>query len=734
MGRIRPVPRKGPCAAAVIASALSAVSPLHASEGVLEEVFVTAQKRTENVQDIPLTINVVDRSILENFSIRDTLDLASAVPGLTIQHTPQNLAQVTVRGLGTGSAGESLDQSVGLFIDGVWAGRIREYQASLFDVERVEVIKGSQTALLGKNTSLGAVSVVTRRPDDTFEAYLQGDYEFEFDSTYVTGAINLPTAFGSYRLAFNAVDEGGYVSNGATGDEVPEREQTTVRLIGTWRLGASGELLLMGQWDDLEIRGDTFQPDEDQLGFMRSMDPTADIGIDRDKRAFTSYTPDGDAYDEQDSVRALVRYDHDFDGYLLTTLTGWSDYDNERFTDTDFLSVDYLTSGFDSDFHQFSQEIRLTSPTGGGFEYIAGLFYLDNHMDYANVTDSSFPQAFAIPVGPLYLPVDSASRVSYEQDTQLLSLFGQGTLYLAERWRLTVGLRYTEEEKDALWGRERLRSGGVLADILSDFLAPVVEPTPLDRSEDNLDGSVNLQYDLSDQTMGFLSWARGSKSGGFAVNVTRPEDAEYGSEEAETVEAGFKMGLARGAALLNASLFYTEIDNFQVTTFVGDGFLTQTVPAESKGLELEAQWAATGALLLGASATYADAQESDSGQRLPYAPRWSGALTGRYDYSWRSAPLLWRVEGILSYRDEQYQQYGETAPDGELTLLDLRLALVSADERWSIALLGRNLLDEESSFGFDLPFFGGSVVPAGTTTIGSLNRPRTLALQARYQF
>ena len=135
-----------------------------AGQPVLEEVIVTAQKRVENIQDIPITVNVVSGELLDNFTIRNTNDLAASVPGLIIQETPQNLSQVTIRGLGTGAGGESLDQSVGLFIDGIWAGRIREFQAALFDVERVEVIKGAQTTLLGKNTSLGAINIITRRP------------------------------------------------------------------------------------------------------------------------------------------------------------------------------------------------------------------------------------------------------------------------------------------------------------------------------------------------------------------------------------------------------------------------------------------------------------------------------------------------------------------------------------------------------------------------------------------
>jgi iron complex outermembrane receptor protein len=707
-----------------------AVSIAHAQEPVLEEVIVTAQKRVENVQDIPLTVNVLDGNVLDAFTIRNTNDLAASVPGLTIQHTPQNLAQVTVRGLGTGSGGESLDQSVGLFIDGIWAGRIREFQASLFDVERVEVIKGTQTTLLGKNTSLGAVTILSRRPGEQLAGYIQGSYEFEFDSAYATGAVDLPTAFGNYRLSFNEIDEAGYVDNGATGNEVPERDQTTLRLGGSWLIGDVGDLFLMYQWDELEIAGDTFQPDRDTLGFMAAMDPAADIGINRRKHAYTSYGRTGDAHDEQDSQRAVLQYDHDIGDYRFTALTGWSEYRNDRLLDSDFLSVDYLTTTYDSDFDQFSQEFRIASPAGRTLDYVAGLYYLDSSMDYAGVTDVSFPW----PELPSPLPLDSASRLTYEQDTEVWSLFGQGTISLGDRWRVTLGMRYTDEEKDALWGRERLRSGGPLADIIADILAPEVDPTPLNRSEDNLDGSVNIQFDFNQSTMGFISWARGSKSGGFSLDVARPEDAEYDTEVAETVELGVKMDLANGAALLNGSLFYTEIDDFQVNTFVGDGFLTETVPAESRGLELETQWAVTTNLLVTASATYAEAEEQDSGLQLPYAPEWSASATARYELPWSGAGLLWRLEGIVNYRDEQYQQRGERALDDALTLLDLRLALLAADERWELALLGRNLLDDESSFGFDYPFFGDGILERGTTTIGSLNRPRTIALQAQYSF
>lgn len=698
---------------------------------VLEEVLVTAQKRVENVQDIPITVNVVLAESIDDFVIRNTNDLADSVPGLTIQSTPQNLSQVAIRGLGSGAAAESLDQSVGLFVDGIWAGRIREFQASLFDLERVEVIKGTQTNLLGKNTSLGAVSIVSRRPGVEFAGYLQADYEFEFDSTYLTGALDVPTNWGNYRLAFNNVAEGGYVSNTTTGNEVPQRDQSTARVSGDWDIGYEGSLLISYQYDDLEILGDTFQPDNDELGFLAGMDPSANIGISQIKNADTSLGRSGDAEDEQKSQRAIIHYDHNLGDYRFTSLTGWSEYENERIIDADFLSVDYLSTGFSSDYNQISQEFRVASPADRRIEYLAGLYYLNSEMNFSGLTDSRFPPPYT--AGPL--PLDSTSLRHYDQDTEVWSLFGQGRFDLNDRWRATLGLRYTDETKDALWQRERLRSGGFLADIVADALAPVVPPTPLDRNEDNLDGSINVQYDFSDNSMGFISWATGSKSGGFSTEVATPDESEFETEEAETLELGVKMDLADGAALLNVSLFYTEIENFQVSTFVGTGFEILTVPAETQGVELETQWVVTEDFTLGAAATYADATEKNSDLRLPYAPEWSASLNFLYEIPWEKGDLLWRLSGLVNYRDEQYMQAGERDLDDALTLVDIRFALVSGSQAWELALVGRNLLDEESSFGFDFPFFGGQGdIPVGAATIGSLNRPRTLALQARFNF
>ena len=694
-----------------------------AQEPVLEEVLVTAQKRAQSAQEIPLTINVVDGDILQNFAISTTNDLADSVPGLTVQATPQNLSNITIRGLGTGAGSESFDQSVGLFVDGIYAGRLREFSTSLFDVERIEVIKGTQNSLLGKNTSLGAISVVTRRPGEEIAGYIQTDYEFEYDSLYGTGAIDLPTEFGNYRVAVNWVDEGGYVDNGFTGNEGPEREQTTVRVTALYDVGEDGELTLSYQYDDLSIDGDTFQPVKDDLGVIASIDPLVDLDADKDKRAWTAQSGSGDADDEQDSHRAMINYEQRFGEFTFTSLSGYSEYDNRRVVDSDFLIVEYLSTAYDTDFEQFTQEFRLASPASENLEYIAGLFYLNSELNYEGLTDAHFP--------PTVIPLDGSYVRGYDQDTEVWSAFGQGTYSITSDWRVTLGLRYTDEQKDANWSNTITRIGNPLFPVFIEE----VPNTPLDREEDNLDGSINIQYELNDDIMTFASWARGTKSGGFATDgVDSPEDAEYDSEEAETWEVGAKMNLLSGAALLNLSAFYTDIDDFQVVTFVGDGFLTETIAAETQGIEAEAQWAVTADLMLAASATYAEAEEKDSGLTLPQAPQWSASTNANYSTALGESGYILGIQGQLNWRDEQYNQRGEPEADDDLTLLNLRVAITAPNDQWEVAVVGRNLLNDDTSFLFDFPVVTPLVVPPGTTKFGSLNRPRTIALQARYNF
>ena len=709
---------------------------------VLEEVIVTAQHREQSVRDIPLTIDVLDGDALSELNIITMTEMANYVPGLIIQDAPNNLQNITIRGLGTQAGSETYDQSVGLFIDGIYAGRQREFQTALFDIERIEVIKGSQASIMGKNTSLGAISLVTRIPGDRFGGYLQGDYEFAYGSYSAGGALDVPVLNGGLRLAVNHVTQKPYVENQATGNSVPIRTQNSGRLTAIFEVSQHGLLTLGYELSDLTIKGDTYQITKDDAGIIAGnsvavfsgepgLDPGADTGLDLVKSAFTAIGDNGEASDEQQSSRAYLKYEQAIGSHIVTALSGWSNYDNKRVVDSDFISGDYLNSTSDSEFSQFTQELRLTSERSNAFDYIVGVFYLDSGIDIVEGTDANFPYppvGIALPTDPpTILEIDGGSSKVYNQDTRVYSVFGQGNWSITQRLRANLGLRWTQEKKDAVFTNVESRAGPAVG-----ILRPLFPPTSLQRSEQNVDGSICVQYDVLNTTMIYSSWSKGTKSGGFSTEVNYPDEAEYDTEVAKTTELGIKTLLSQGLVELNTALFYTVIDDFQTVRFTGLGFEISTIPATSKGVEFDGIWMINQSILASGAVTYADATESDTGDQLNNAPKWSASLGLRYLYRIGVRDLQLIVGGDVNYIGKRFAQRGETFPMEPMTLLDLRIALTNLDETYEIALLGRNLSNGVSSFQFDYPLLG-QFVP-GTTEVGGINRPRTITLQLGYKF
>ena len=723
-------------------------------QGTLEEIIVTAQKRVESVQEIPLTVAVVPGETLEAFSINNATDLGRSVPGLEVEPAPQGLHAPRIRGLGTGAGAENVEQSVGLFVDGIYSGKPRDLQSTLFDVDRVEVIKGTQTSQLGKNTSLGAIMVRTRRPEDESGGYLQGEYDFEFGSTILAGAGNLATNAGNYRLAFSLVEEAGFVDNQRVGGDGPEREQYSIRLSGTWDLGSAATLYAGYTYDERDVSGMAFEVSEDANGWYEAVTGDMDTRLNDKRKTSTTFGSDGRDADDQESHRAVIEFTYALTSSLdFTALSGYSEYDNTRFYDADFSSLDYLEQRKDTAFDQFSQELRLNGRAfDDRLDFVAGLFYLENHYEHYENTRFGF-----VDFVPLAPPVYAASGpaeslTQYEQEIETWSVYGNGAFDLGERWRLTLGLRYTDETKDLEnWSAAYLLdetdfyfgidpANGLFAPIPPAALPPGTpptflqgvavpfEPTDLPWDEDNVDGSINLQYQFDSGNV-YASWARGSKSGGYSTSAG-PDAEPFDTEEAETTELGIKSELLGGNLRLNAALFYTEIDNFQSVVFTGTGFETSAIPVESKGVEFESMWGVTDQLVLALSATYAEAEKTDTGEIPQGAPEWSASLSADYRLGLGSEYEL-RTNAVINYRDDIFTQTGETYEAPAITLVDLRVALSPRTAQWELAVMARNLFDEqELGFGFELPILGSFY---GVSN-GGQNRPRTVAIQARYNF
>ena len=745
-----------------MSAAVAAASMLLSTQSygqMLEEVIVTAQKRSESVQEIPLTVAVVTGETLEQFSINNATDLAQSVPGLEISPAPQGLSSPKIRGLGTGVGAENMEQSVGLFLDGVWTGKTRDLQSALFDVARVEVIKGTQTSQLGKNTSLGAIMVMSNRPEDENGGYAQAEYDFELGSTILAGAANLATDFGNYRLAVNLVQEEGYVENERVGGDDPEREQNSVRLSGLWDLGSQATLFASYTYDDREVTGMAFEVGEDSNGWYEGLTGDTDTSLNNKRKTWISFTDDGRDLDEQEGHRAVVEFAYDISETLdFTSLTGYSEYDNTRTYDADFSTLDYLEEYKETEFEQFSQEFRFNGTTfSDRLDYVAGLYYMQNHFESESTTNFLSNPGFIPLEPPVYGGTGPAqSNGGYKQDIETWSLYGNGAFQLADRWRLTIGLRYTDESKDLedWFGRwvfdDSFFALGVdpengnfvplppsalppgTPDSFLQVIGSPHEPTDLDHAEDNVDGSINLQYEFDAGNV-YASWARGSKSGGHSTSGT-PDTEPFDTEEAETWEVGFKTELLDGGLRLNSALFYTEIDNFQQVSFVGTGFEAFIIPVETQGLEFEGMWAATGNLTLALSATYAEAENTATGLVPSGAPEWQASLSADHSLDIGSDYEL-RTNLMVNYTDDRYMQGGETYEAPAITLVDLRLALSPINAQWELALMARNLFDEqEFAFGFAVPLLGGPNGVDDGFSNGSLNRPRTGGLQARYIF
>ena len=243
----------------VIASALLAMgagSAFELSAAVLEEVIVTAQKREESIQDVPISISVVSGKAMDNFNVSAAEELEAYIPNFAVKDTPAN-NEIYVRGLGSPSGSLSLEQSVGLFVDGVYGGRARMFMAPFMDIERIEVLRGPQGAVVGKNTSAGAISIITAKPTEEAEFRISADYEFEYDSTTLQAIASGPLTDNFLgRLTVKAEDIGGYVKNTMLNRDEADRENLVVRATGVWL--ASADTTVTGKVEVADFDAEVF--------------------------------------------------------------------------------------------------------------------------------------------------------------------------------------------------------------------------------------------------------------------------------------------------------------------------------------------------------------------------------------------------------------------------------------------------------------------------------------------
>ncbi|MBT4523064.1 MAG: TonB-dependent receptor [Halieaceae bacterium] len=660
----------------------------------LEEVLVTAQKRVESLMDVPISVSALTGQKIADAGIQRSEDLAAYVPNFQVTQDPIG-DKINIRGIQSGNQA-GFEQSVATFVDGIYRGRGTQARWSFLDVARVEVLRGPQPTLFGKNTVAGALNITTARPTEEFESELTAGYNIEFDETELQAMVSGPL---SDTLRARAVIQSremkeGWVENAAYDEDNPASEELFGRLSLEWDVGPDTTLFMKYEAGDFDVTGNPWVMIEG--GPLSPILAAAGVPTGA---VFKSYMgnngfpllgfPGDDVIDfgsvgsyEGDTQELMVQLEHQFDsGTVLTAIAGYSEYEYERFLDADQNPLPVVRFDDTEDFDQTSLELRLTSDTGGALEYIAGLYYQDNNMyvdgltqfnlgtidtllggSCASVPGGSDSVIVGDPVGTavtvaglpganaavanacaqtaltqLLLPagVTGATRYAFlDQETETLAAFTQLTWNMTDTFRTTLGLRYTQEEKEAhqgAWAGEYAeRNTTPLADqsaanpqalaafLIGEFTYHEFTPNDpgLSRDEDSFTWSLNAQWDATDNTMVYASAATGFKAGGFnSFFMGLPQgrgadsnDVDFDEEEVLSFEVGAKISLLDGGAELSIAAFHTTYDDLQASIFSGNTtFIVQNAAeATSQGIEIDGRWQVSDKLMVQGSLGWLD--------------------------------------------------------------------------------------------------------------------------------
>jgi outer membrane receptor protein involved in Fe transport len=654
VNRVRPI-------TAIVAAALAVSSHVAVARATLEEVIVTATKRVESLQDVPISMVSMSGKNISEMSVTRMEEFALNMPAVTIAQNPIG-NYVFIRGLGTPGANQGMEQSVSIFHDGVYMGRHQLSRAPFMDLDRVEVLRGPQSILFGKNTIGGAIGVITAKPTQDVEGMVSGLYGSN-DEIEVNGVLSGPiTDNMAGRISFRHYETEGYLENTLTGKDDPEREDETVRGILTWNPADTVSVEVKYEHSQFEQQGVHTQiavtnPLNAAAAQTNALNTLLAGGVEKydDKRAVINdggqtlgalvpsfaglpgfpYKAEG-SDNEMDLAHLNIEWllgDH-----TLTSITAYASYDYQDICDCDFSALPLIQVDATEDYEQYSQELRLTSPGGEKFDYVAGLYFHKSDLDYHSV------EGFGTNLlSPIFANV--TRDYGMNQDTTMWAVFGSGTWSFTDSTRATLGLRYSEEDKEADHWLDKLFTAGWVFptgtygvspeeydrfEIENPGLAQVYDAVgwigalgtfehdirDAERDEEHVSWSLSLEHDLGEDTMLYGLVSTGFKGGGFDGRFLKTSDSpsfEYEEEEALAFEIGSKMILLDGSMTLNLAAFYTVVDDYQVSIFDGaTAFLVDNAAElESKGAEAELRWAATDYLTVGANLSYLKAEYKD---------------------------------------------------------------------------------------------------------------------------
>ncbi|RYY27643.1 MAG: TonB-dependent receptor [Sphingomonadales bacterium] len=686
------------------------------SRDTLAEIVVTATKREQRLQDVPVSIAAIAGEDLTERQITDLRSLQGYVPNMAILNSGVNPV-VYIRGFGSGPNNVAFDQEVSVYLDGIYGGRGAQFSAPFFDLERVEVLRGPQGALFGRNTAAGAISLISARPTKTLRGSLSGAYNFDRKGYEFTGFVSGPLSDTlSARVSGKFVRQQGWLKNLATGRSDPELDQELLRGTLRWEPSVGTDITLKAEYGRHRLMG----------GITHSGSLTEKTDFTDTRYVANPYGPA--PIPEQSGIKSTnvaLTANFALGDHTLTSITGWSHFTTVRLSAYDEFSPDRTipagganrryANGFPEAFDQYSQEVRLSSPTGGTLEYVVGAYF--DTADYHLHQDSYYQNLGAANT------ITGAQSTDFQQTSWSYSIFGQGTLRLADTIRAIAGVRYSNTTKHGDF-TSRTDSGAVF-----NAIGPAVSGR---LNEDYIDPSATLQFDASKDIMFYATYGRGSKSGGFVSNTynVTPAGFQFKPERSTNYEAGMKTTLAGGRAIFNLSVFKTKFTDLQQSSYDPDRrtfFTRNAAIASSTGFEAEAQWLVTTGLQLNGSLAYLDAKFDDypgapclsletlaqcnsadpvsiaahnlKGTPLQFAPKWSGNIGFRFERD-VSDSLNFLVSANTLFRSSYFIADGYNPIWGKQegwAKIDGRIQLGGTNDKWNVALVGRNLTNKKTA-------------------------------------
>ena len=727
---------------AIAAACASIAIPLTAQSGVLEEVVVTAQKREESVQDVPIAISAFTGDQMRQLGYTNAQQVTAMAPGVsTVQPNGEANYALGIRGVAASDFTTNVESPVALYLDEVYISQMSGAGFQLYDMERVEILRGPQGTLFGRNATGGLAHFISAKPTQELDGYVEATYA-DYDQTKVEGAISGGSDMIQARVSGVWNEADGYVDNRLTGGELNNQDDQA------WRAH-----LQFTPSDDLTVLLTARQAEQDiDTGFFEHVtsiipgkltpnlvNPILEY-IDNDGDPYAGdYDRTGFNRLETDGYTATINWS--FGDLNFTSITDKSTVEREYAEDSDASPAPVLSLILNTDAEQFTQEFRLDGETDS-VKWVGGLYYMELDIDDNNgiISTPFLGCEFGEPGDP-----ECGLINPYTSELESWSVFGQADITISDELALTVGARYIDDSKDFKYSTEFAIYEDPNASDLDGANISYQEVIAAYQGEiDSQDwsGKVQLTWTPNDDLLIYGGWNRGVRGGGGNAPIfplSPPLDytdevMTYDPETLDAFEVGFKATFADGLVRLNGAAYYYDYQDYQAFNIIGIDTITFNTDAESSGAELELLASPMDGLDLLLGASYNDIEvDLPDGASVPsvQSPEFTWNAMARYEFDIGGAGTV-AMQIDAMYRDEHFFALNpaETVREDGYTLTNASITWNDASMRWQLRGFVNNLTDEEYLVQtFDLS--GPDVIGMTEQYFG---RPRWWGVSLRYSF